>query len=128
MCGNIFEIIFFGQGDTFRGRLFHLENEEASCVMPYLGHRMILRLVASSIGSPIGAAWRSVNPSPRVATSRYFNGEKSVGRMYVESIFSTSLLACSDFITSSNPGSAISASQFFFASSWLGWAKISTNV
>ena len=30
----------------------------------------------------------------------YFNGEKSVGRMYVESIFSTSLLACSDLITS----------------------------
>jgi hypothetical protein len=30
----------------------------------------------------------------------YFIGEKSVGRMYVESIFSTSLLACSDLITS----------------------------
>jgi hypothetical protein len=55
---------------------------------------------ASSIGSPISATWCSVNPSPRVATSRYFSGEKSVGRMYVESIFSTSLLACSDFITS----------------------------
>jgi hypothetical protein len=30
----------------------------------------------------------------------YFIGEKSVGRMYVESIFSTSLSACSDLITS----------------------------
>jgi len=30
----------------------------------------------------------------------YFMGEKSVGRIYVESIFSTSLLACSDLITS----------------------------
>ena len=31
---------------------------------------------------------------------RYFMGEKSVGRMYVESSFSTSLSACSDLITS----------------------------
>src|ERR1700691_3516445 len=30
----------------------------------------------------------------------YFIGEKSVGRMYVESAFSTSLLDCSDFTTS----------------------------
>jgi hypothetical protein len=30
----------------------------------------------------------------------YFIGEKSVGRMKVKSTFSTSLLACSDFITS----------------------------
>jgi len=30
----------------------------------------------------------------------YFIGEKSVGCMYVESTFSTSLLACSDFSTS----------------------------
>jgi len=31
---------------------------------------------------------------------RYFIGEKSVDRMYVRSIFSTSLLACSDLIAS----------------------------
>jgi len=31
---------------------------------------------------------------------RYFIGEKSVGRMYTTSIFSTVLLACSDLITS----------------------------
>jgi len=30
----------------------------------------------------------------------YFMGEKSVGRIFVVSIFSTSLLACSDLITS----------------------------
>jgi hypothetical protein len=30
----------------------------------------------------------------------YFIGEKSVGRMYAESNFSTSLLACSDLMTS----------------------------
>jgi len=30
----------------------------------------------------------------------YFIGEKSVGRMYTTSIFSTDLLACSDLITS----------------------------
>ena len=32
--------------------------------------------------------------------AHYFIGEKSVGRMYVRSIFSTFLLACSDLMTS----------------------------
>src|SRR5271163_2506786 len=50
----------------------------------------------------------------------YLIGEKSTGRMYVESTFSTSLLACSEFSTSWNPGSVLNASQCFFASSRLG--------
>jgi hypothetical protein len=40
------------------------------------------------------------NGSCQISCQSYFAGEKSVGRMYVESIFSTSLLACSDLITS----------------------------
>jgi hypothetical protein len=35
-----------------------------------------------------------------VLTNRYLRGEKSVGRMYVTSTFSTSLLACSALMTS----------------------------
>jgi len=39
-------------------------------------------------------------PSDLGRVARYFVGEKSVGRIYVRSIFSTSLVACSDLITS----------------------------
>jgi len=51
--------------------------------------------------------------------AHYFIGEKSLGRIYVESTFSTSLSVCSDFNNACNPGSANIASQFFFASSRL---------
>ena len=51
-------------------------------------------------GVPNEAAVRSVLIGRKLIPYRhYFMGEKSVGRMYVESILSTSLLACSDLIT-----------------------------
>jgi len=48
---------------------------------------------------PVAVIDNGVRLSQRIQW-RYFIGEKSAGCMYVESSFSTSLLACSDLITS----------------------------
>jgi len=106
---------------------FHSTSSFPNCIGPY---DMVPNFPGWAAGMSIGALWEDLRKSQNKSQKRqsaasvleikvYFSGEKSVGRIYVTSIFSTVFSACSALITFWNSGSARIASQFFFPSSGL---------
>ena len=94
-CDALWKTIIERAFEQFRQdrQLLHAWRSHVSCVVfqgyeePGTGHGLILE-------AP------TVPDSNSRRISHYFIGEKTVGRMYVESTYSTSLSACSAFIIS----------------------------
>ena len=58
-----------------------------------------LKIKGLTTGKPGQSDFETWDLANSASTTYYFIGEKSVGRMYVESTFSTVFSVCSDFTT-----------------------------